>query len=102
MVSEVRRPEPVMREQRKPPRSSLEADRWAEAVRHLRKVDPWLRAVIKRIGPCLLTPRADRFGALVNSIVAQQISAKAATAINQRLHALGGQPHRPERLMTLG
>jgi DNA-3-methyladenine glycosylase II len=80
----------------------LEADRWAEAVRHLRKVDPWLRAVIKRIGPCLLTPRADRFGALVNSIVAQQISAKAATAINQRLHALGGQPHRPERLMTLG
>ncbi len=79
-----------------------EVDRWAEAVRHLRRVDPRLRAVIQRIGPCLLTPRPDRFGTLVNSIVAQQISSKAAAAINQRLHALGGQPHRPERLIALG
>ena len=79
-----------------------EADRWAEAVRHLRRVDPRLREVIKRIGPCLLTPRPDRFGTLVNSIVAQQISAKAAAAINQRLHAFGGDPHRPEQLIALG
>ena len=81
---------------------ALEEDRWAEAVRHLRRVDPRLRAVIQRIGPCLLAPRPDRFGTLVNSIVAQQISAKAAAAISQRLLALGGEPHRPDRLIALG
>jgi len=77
-------------------------ERWADALKHLRQVDSHLRAVIKRIGPCGLTPRPDRFGTLVNSIVAQQISAKAAAAINQRLHALGGQPHQPARLLDLG
>jgi DNA-3-methyladenine glycosylase II len=68
----------------------------------LRRADPRLREVIKRIGPCRLAPRPDRFGTLVSSIVSQQISSKAAASINQKLHALGGQPHRPERLLTLG
>jgi DNA-3-methyladenine glycosylase II len=77
-------------------------DPWSTAVRHLRRVDPHLRTVIKRICPCRLTPRPDRFGTLVNSIVAQQISTKAAASINQRLLALAGQPHRPERLLALG
>jgi DNA-3-methyladenine glycosylase II len=77
-------------------------DRWDAAVRHLRRVDQRLRALIERIGPCLLEPREDRFGMLVSSIVAQQISARAATAINLRLHALSGQPHQPERLLELG
>jgi DNA-3-methyladenine glycosylase II len=76
--------------------------RWADAVRHLRRVDPRLRAAIKRIGPCRLAPRPDRFGTLVNSIVGQQISSKAAAAINQRLHALAGHPHVPHRLLALG
>ena len=61
------------------------------------RADPQLREVIKRIGPCRLAPRPDRFGTLVNSIVAQQISSKAAASINLRLHALGGQPHQHER-----
>jgi DNA-3-methyladenine glycosylase II len=78
------------------------SDCWAEAVRHLHRVDPFLRGAIKRIGPCRLSPRPDRFGTLVNSIIAQQISAKAAASINQRLHTLAGQPHRPERLLALG
>jgi DNA-3-methyladenine glycosylase II len=77
-------------------------DRWADAVRHLRRVDPRLRATIKRIGPCRLAPRPDRFGTLVNSIVGQQISSRAAAAINQRLHALAGHPHMPHRLLALG
>ena len=78
------------------------SDRWAAAVRHLRRVDHRLRALIERIGPCVLEPAEDRFGMLVSSIVAQQISARAATAINARLHALSGQPHQPERLLELG
>jgi DNA-3-methyladenine glycosylase II len=79
-----------------------EPDRWGDAVKHLRRVDPKLREVIRRIGPCRLSPRPDRFGTLVNSIVAQQISSKAAASINQRLHALGGQPHHHARLTELG
>jgi DNA-3-methyladenine glycosylase II len=75
---------------------------WSNAVEHLRRVDPHLRTVIKRIGPCLLTPRPDRFGTLVNSIISQQISSKAAAAINQRLHSIAGQPHQPARLLKLG
>ncbi len=84
----------------KAPRQSH--NRWAAAVRHLRKADPHLRAIIDRIGPCRLEPRADRFGTLVNSIISQQISTKAAASIRQRLIAIGGEPHHPQRLMALG
>jgi DNA-3-methyladenine glycosylase II len=77
-------------------------NRWAPAVRHLRRVDPHLRAIIDRIGPCRLAPHPDRFAALVRSIVSQQISSKAAISINQRLIALGGDPHQPSRLLELG
>jgi DNA-3-methyladenine glycosylase II len=71
-------------------------------VRHLRRVDPHLRAIIDRVGPCRLEPYADRFSALVRSIVSQQISSKAARSINLKLLALGGDPHSPERLIKLG
>ena len=84
------------------PNTAFEQERWAAAVRHLSRVDPHLRALITRLGPCVLAPRPDRFGTLVNSIVAQQISSKAAASINLRLHALGGQPHQPARLLELG
>ncbi len=75
---------------------------WGPAVRHLRRVDPHLRAIIDRIGPCRLVPHSDRFGALVRSIVSQQISSKAAASINQRLLAIGGGSHEPARLIELG
>ena len=72
-------------------------DRWAAAVKHLRRVDPHLKAIIDRIGPCRLEPHPDRFGALVRSIVGQQISTKAARSINLRLDRLGGEPYLPAR-----
>jgi DNA-3-methyladenine glycosylase II len=78
------------------------SDRWAAAVKHLRRVDPHLKAIIDRIGPCRLEPHSDRFAALVRSIVGQQISTTAARSINQKLVALGGDPPRPERLIELG
>jgi DNA-3-methyladenine glycosylase II len=83
-------------------RSKPARNRWAPAVRHLRRVDPHLRAIIDRIGPCRLEPHPDRFGALVRSIIGQQISSKAAASINQRLVAIGGDPHQPSRLLELG
>ena len=77
-------------------------NRWAAAVRHLRRVDPHLRAIIERVGPCRLEPHPDRFGALVRSIISQQISSKAADSINRRLALIGGLPHRPARLIEIG
>jgi DNA-3-methyladenine glycosylase II len=77
-------------------------NRWAVAVRHLRRIDPHLRAIIDRVGPCGLEPHSDRFGALVRSIISQQISSKAAASINRRLVEIGGEPHEPERLIELG
>jgi DNA-3-methyladenine glycosylase II len=61
-----------------------------------------LRAIIDRIGPCRLEPYPDRFGALVRSIVSQQISAKAARSINLRLITISSEPPQPERLLELG
>ena len=78
------------------------ADRWARAVRHLRRVDPHLKAIIDRIGPCRLEPKPDRFGTLVRAIIGQQISSKAAASIHDRLVEIGGEPHHPERLIELG
>ncbi|WP_165250082.1 DNA-3-methyladenine glycosylase family protein [Paludisphaera soli] len=77
-------------------------DPWAKAIRHLKKVDPHLKSVIGRVGPCLLAPREDRLGTLVGAIVAQQISTKAAASISERLHALAGRPYDPHRLLELG
>jgi DNA-3-methyladenine glycosylase II len=59
-------------------------------VEHLRASDPVLRTLIDRIGPERLgDPRAgrpaDHYGALVRSIVGQQLSTKAARAIYARL-----------------
>jgi DNA-3-methyladenine glycosylase II len=58
--------------------------------------------VIARVGPCLLEPRPDRFGTLVRAIISQQISSKAAAAIEARLRELAGEPHRPAVLLGLG
>jgi DNA-3-methyladenine glycosylase II len=77
-------------------------NRWAAAIKHLRRVDPHLKVIIDRTGPCLLEPYPDRFAALVRSIVSQQISTKAARSISMRLTELGGDPPRPQRLIELG
>ena len=61
-----------------------------KAQRHLARRDSVLRQVIKAVGPCTLRYSADRFGALARSIVAQQISTKAAAAILGRLEQAAG------------
>jgi len=58
-----------------------------QAVAHLRRRDPVMRAVIKQVGPCLIRPRGNRFHSLVRAIVSQQISVHAARAILARLEA---------------
>ncbi len=62
----------------------------ASAVRHLRQVDPALAAVIRRAGPCGLEPRMRRspFEELLEAIVYQQLSGKAAATIHGRVRRL--------------
>lgn len=73
---------------------------WTPATRALSRRDPVLRGVIRRLGPCTLAPRENSFGSLVGAVVAQQISAAAATTIHRRLWKLtGGRPPRPEDLL---
>ncbi len=64
---------------------------WAdllEAARaHLKKTDSALGAAIERVGPCTLEPDPNIYEALVDAIISQQISVKAADAIMARLRA---------------
>lgn len=72
-----------------------------QAVRHLKKSDPALKAVIERVGPCRLTIVKDgtHFDHLVRCIVYQQLSGKAAATIHGRVLALyGGRRPTPAEL----
>jgi len=70
------------------------------ARRHLKKADRVLRRVIEEVGTYQIRYRDDRFLALVEAIVAQQVSVGAARAILKRLldHYPGGLT--PKGLMT--
>jgi DNA-3-methyladenine glycosylase II len=77
---------------------------YARARRHLMRNDPVLGALIKEIGACELeqTRRVDRFAMTVRSIVAQQLSAKAAMTIHDRLvEAVGASSVTPDAVLAL-
>src|SRR5687767_14640639 len=70
------------------------------ARRLLARRDPKLKGLIRLVGPCTLQFDPDHFGVLARSIVAQQISTKAARAITGRLvEALGRGGLRPAALL---
>jgi DNA-3-methyladenine glycosylase II len=77
-----------------------------QAVGHLRAADPVLRDVVDRVGvQALGDPRRgrprDHYGALVRSIVGQQLSTKAAAAIYGRLtEHFGGRTPSPEEVLA--
>jgi len=58
------------------------------AATHLAQHDPALRPIIERVGLADLRPHRDYYGELVDAIVSQQLSVKAAVAIEQRLKNL--------------
>jgi DNA-3-methyladenine glycosylase II len=58
---------------------------YTKAKRHLGRRDPVLKQLMRSLGPCTLKPNGDRFAVLVRSIIAQQISSKAARSIGTRL-----------------
>ena len=83
-----------------------------KAVQHLREADPVLRGLIDAMGPDGLgdedrrgsrppRPPADHYGALVRSIVGQQLSTKAARAIYTRLtEFFGGHTPSPAEVLA--
>jgi DNA-3-methyladenine glycosylase II len=77
----------------------------AAGTKHLQRVDPVMRGIIKAIGPCELKPgaRGDHFTTLLRAIVGQQLSAKAAETIFQRVAALhpNGRKILPEDILKL-
>lgn len=65
-----------------------------KAIRHLKSSDKVICEVIKKHGPCTITPALDNpFHALTSSIISQQLSARAARAIKGRLFDLLGVEH---------
>lgn len=61
---------------------------WTKAENHLKSNDPVLAKVMVKVGPCTLVPFQNPFTALVQAVVSQQLSTKAATTIIQRLNDL--------------
>jgi 3-methyladenine DNA glycosylase/8-oxoguanine DNA glycosylase len=73
------------------------------AVSHLRAADPVLARIIEEVGPCGLKAdlEATPFAALLESIVYQQITGKAAATIHGRLKALtGGATPQPRDIVA--
>jgi DNA-3-methyladenine glycosylase II len=71
------------------------------AVRHLKKSDPILCAIIERIGPCRMEFGPPEFHSLAEAIVYQQLNGRAAVTIFNRFAALAGDPLTPEGILKL-
>jgi DNA-3-methyladenine glycosylase II len=81
------------------------------ALKHLKKSDPVIAAIIQRVGPCVIQYREPSFETLVRSIVYQQLSGRVASVIFGRLHAAAGEKQltpggimklRPEKMRKVG
>lgn len=75
---------------------------FADHGKHLSRLDPRLKALVKRVGPCTLRINPDGFQILASSIISQQISTKAAESIGKRVRALCGRGgFRPTRIAEI-
>lgn len=73
------------------------------ALSHLRRSDPVLAGIIRRVGPFTLEPnrQGTHFEALARSIVYQQLSGKAAATIHSRVKSLYPRRRlRPEAVLA--
>lgn len=72
-----------------------------EALVHLRRADPVMRAIIDQVGPCQIRFRDPDFETLVKSIVFQQLSGRVANVIFGRVAAAVGGKLTPENILKL-
>ena len=81
---------------------SFSPDHVALAIKHLRKNDPVLKDVIRRVGAFELPLKRGRFQTLVHSILSQQISTAVARSMARKLDArLAPGKLSPENLAQL-
>ncbi|HSX36444.1 MAG TPA: DNA-3-methyladenine glycosylase [Patescibacteria group bacterium] len=73
-----------------------------EAAKHLAAHDPILAPIIARAGLSTVRPHKDYYRELVDSIISQQLSVKAAASIEKRFCALFGSDNfpTPEAILT--
>ena len=57
---------------------------WVPAARHLCRADRTLAGIIRKVGPCTLSPRRDYYPTLCKAIFNQQISTKVAAVLFRR------------------
>src|ERR1022692_465097 len=72
-----------------------------EAIEHLRRNDPILSEIIRRVGDYGIQFREPGFDTLVRSIVYQQLSGRVASVIFGRLAKAAGDPLTPENILKL-
>lgn len=73
----------------------------AEAAAYLAQHDEKLAPVIAQYGLCTIRPHTNYYQELIDSIISQQLSVKAAAAIEQRFRDLfGGEFPSPEQILT--
>ena len=82
------------------PQPSL-VDVITSATAYLSNIDPIMADAIQRVGLCTLVPNPDIFEALIDAIISQQISVKAADTMVARLrNATPGAVLTPDALST--
>lgn len=75
-------------------------DRYQAATDHLSKHDPYLAQIIATYGSCTIEPHTNYYQDLVESIISQQLSVKAAATITGRLKALfAGEVPNPQQII---
>ncbi|MBC7708078.1 hypothetical protein H7Y63_02555 [Polaromonas sp.] len=72
-----------------------------QAADHLSQHDPVMAKLVADHGLCTIVPHTDYYRSLVDSIIGQQLSVKAAAAIKQRFRELFGGTF-PEPGLILG
>ena len=85
------------------PTMPLDSARLGRAVRHLRRRDPVLAGIIGRVGRCAWeTERGgSAFASLIEAMLYQQITGKAAASIHRRLRKVLGRRHpRPHEILA--
>ena len=70
-------------------------------IRHLKRNDPVLGAIIDRLGMIEISFREPTFEAMVRSIVFQQLSGKVARVIYDRLKTAAGGQVSPDSILSL-
>lgn len=71
-----------------------------QAAEHLTKADPKLAPIVAEFGPCPIRPHGNYYWALIDAIISQQLSVKAAAAIERRFKDLfSSEAPKPEAIL---